>query len=224
MPHPSVWNGIAMKPDCVLWCITDDKAGHVNQIRGLSSALAARLTINVHTLRPSSLAGSLLRWISGRFPAGAGLPDPSLIICAGHTTHLAALAARRARGGRVIVLMKPSLPLSWFDLCIIPEHDRTEPRSNVVLTRGVLNAIAPADHLSEDHGLILIGGPSKDYLWPDQNVVDQVQDIMQRSPARHWTLTTSRRTPASFLPKIEAVDSDRFTVVPGGQTTPAPRP
>ena len=209
-----------MKPDCVLWCITDDRAGHINQIHGLSTALAARLTINTHTLRPPSLAGSLLHWLSRRFPAGAGLPDPSLIICAGHTTLLAALAARRARGGRVIVLMKPSLPLNWFDLCIIPEHDGTGPRSNVVLTRGVLNAITPADHLSEDHGLILIGGPSKGYLWSDQNVVDQVQEIMQRTSARHWTLTTSRRTPESFLPKIEAVQSERLTVVPGGQTTP----
>ena len=72
------------------------------------------------------------------------LPTPDLLLGAGHHTHLSLLAARRIRGGKVVVLMRPSLPPGLFDLCLIPEHDAPPARPNVLATRGALNRIQPA--------------------------------------------------------------------------------
>ncbi len=99
-----------------LWLITDNKPGHRSQLQGLAQAMAARTAIETHWIDTPRARHALLHWLSARFPPGAGLPDPDFILVAGHRTHLAGLAARRARGGRLIALMRPSLPLGCFDL------------------------------------------------------------------------------------------------------------
>jgi len=190
-------------------------------MRGLIRALAEETPVEVHTIRSPSRLRSLLDWARGRFPAGKDLPRPTLILGAGHATHPAVLAARRAFGGRSVVLMKPSLPIHWFDLCLIPEHDGVKPRSNVVLTRGVLNNLKPSSQHADNEGLILIGGPSSHYDWSDARAVEQVREIVRRQPHRHWTLTTSRRTPDSLLPGLQALKAENLTIVPFEQTAPS---
>ncbi|MFN3595388.1 MAG: ELM1/GtrOC1 family putative glycosyltransferase, partial [Thiobacillaceae bacterium] len=121
MPHPT--------PSCLtLWRLIDGKPGHEKQSLGLAQALqrlaAARwYDVRVHGTAFASVRAAL-QWALRRFPAGHGLPAPDLILAAGHATHLPALAARRAYGGRIVVLMRPSLPLALFDLCLIPAHDQ----------------------------------------------------------------------------------------------------
>ncbi len=181
----------------VVWCFTDAKPGHENQSRGLLQALAERHELQVHWLAVGNRASALLNALLGRWPDATGLPDPQLIVGAGHATHLPMLAARRARGGRTILLMKPSLPLSLFDLCIIPEHDRPRPARNVLVSRGVLNTVRPGDKAA-GLGLLLMGGPSAHFHWSDQGVIRQIHALLEANPQRHWQLTTSRRTPASF--------------------------
>jgi mitochondrial fission protein ELM1 len=84
---------------------------------------------------------SLGELVRRRWRATDQYPNPDLIIGAGHATHLPMLIARASRGGRAIVLMRPSLPISSFDLCLIPDVQVKKPQSNVVATYGALNRI-----------------------------------------------------------------------------------
>ena len=77
------------------------------------------------------------------------------------------LAARRARGGRAVVLMSPVLPRRLFDLCVIPEHDRPRPAANVLQTLRSLNRVQAVEPGRHDSGLLLVGGSSLPEGWCD---------------------------------------------------------
>ena len=203
-----------------LWLITDNKPGHRSQLQGLAQALAARTAIETHWIDAPAGRSALWPWLAGRFPPGAGLPDPDLILVAGHRTHLAGLAARRARGGKLIALMRPSLPLGWFDLCVIPQHDRPPARANVIATRGVLNTTRPSPEREIDKGLFLIGGPSRHHGWDTPALLAQIDAILAATPAMRWTLTTSRRTPADTESALLALRERGVDMRPVRDTPP----
>ena len=203
-----------------LWLITDNKPGHRSQLQGLAQALAARTAIETHWIDAPGGLAAFRHWLTGRFPPGAALPDPDFILVAGHRTHLAGLAARRARGGRLIALMRPSLPLRWFDLCVIPQHDRPPARANVIATRGVLNTARPSPEREADKGLFLIGGPSKHHGWDTPGLLAQINAILAATPAMRWTLTTSRRTPADTESALLALRDRGVNVRPVRDTPP----
>ncbi len=203
-----------------LWLITDNKPGHRSQLQGLAQALAARTAVAAHWIDAPSGRSALWQWLAGRFPPGAALPDPDLILVAGHRTHLAGLAARRARGGRLIALMRPSLPLGCFDLCVIPQHDDPPARTNVVATRGVLNTARPSPERAADKGLFLIGGPSRHHGWDTPGLLAQTDAILTATPAMHWTLTTSRRTPVETESALLALRERGVDVRPVRDTPP----
>ena len=203
-----------------LWLITDNKPGHRSQLQGLAQALAARTAIETHWIDAPGGLAAFRHWLTGRFPPGAALPDPDFILVAGHRTHLAGLAARRARGGKLIALMRPSLPLRWFDLCVIPQHDRPPARANVIATRGVLNTARPSPEREADKGLFLIGGPSKHHGWDTPALLAQIDAILAATPAMRWTLTTSRRTPADTESALLALRDRGVNVRPVRDTPP----
>lgn len=206
----------------VIWRLTDGKPGHENQSLGLCHALA-RI---IHIERVDMPVNGRLR---GRFPQGKQRPSPDLIMGAGHRTHLALLAARRAFGGRAIVIMKPSLPRRLFDLCVVPEHDGVSG-DNVFLTRGAMNTITPSgrdvqvgDLSGEDdtsQTLILLGGNSPHCSWQDEAVLEQVCAIVRQQPDEPFVLGDSRRTPADFLDKLVALRLPNLTLVPRRETGP----
>ena len=140
--------------------------------------------------------------IFGRPFRSSSLPNPDLLIGAGHRTHLPLLAGARVRGGRTIVLMKPTLPIRWFDLCIIPAHDHVEPRSNVLTTQGVLNSMVRNLDRKSEKGLFLIGGPSRHYDWNENALFKQIDTIVARESEMIWIATTSRRTPESTAHRL----------------------
>ena len=203
-----------------LWLITDNKPGHRSQLQGLAQALAARTAIETHWIDAPSGRDALWHWLTGRFPPGTALPHPDFILVAGHRTHLAGLAARRARGGKLIALMRPSLPLGWFDLCVIPQHDQPPARANVIATRGVLNTARPSPEREADKGLFLIGGPSKHHGWDTPALLAQIEAILAATPAVRWTLTTSRRTPADTESALLALHERGVDVRPVRDTPP----
>ncbi|OZA23167.1 MAG: hypothetical protein B7X93_12320 [Hydrogenophilales bacterium 17-61-9] len=155
---------------------------------------------------------------SREFAPGNTLPKPDLIVGAGHATHLTLLAARRARGGRAVVLMKPSLPRRWFDLCILPRHDGVAPDAHTFITEGAINRIRPAVARDANQGLILIGGASRHFEWDSDAIQVQIKSILARTPGTQWTLTTSRRTPTDFLDALPS--SANLTVIPHTTTPP----
>jgi mitochondrial fission protein ELM1 len=204
----------------VVWRIHDHKPGHANQTRGLVRALSSLTDAESYDIATPTKWRSWYWWLIGRFPPGCELPKPDLVIGAGHATHVAVLAARRAYGGKAIVLMKPSLPLRLFDLCIVPEHDAVASRSNILFTRGVLNVIEPSSDKHSSRGLILIGGPSASYGWDNDAMIEQVLAAAKGQPALHWTLATSRRTPAGFVTLLSAERPKNLSIVPCDQTRP----
>jgi len=203
-----------------LWLITDNKPGHRSQLQGLAQALAARTAVDTHWIDAPAGRSSLWQWLGGRFPAGADLPAPDLILVAGHRTHLAGLAARRARGGKLVALMRPSLPLGWFDLCVIPQHDKPPARTNVLATRGVLNTAQPHAERKADRGLFLIGGPSRHHGWDSAGLLAQIDAILSATPGMRWTLTTSRRTPAETEAALLTLRERGVDVRPVADTAP----
>jgi mitochondrial fission protein ELM1 len=202
----------------VVWAFTDGKAGHENQTRGLLAAFARYRPVDARWITVPAYASVLSSLMTRRFLPGVGLPPPDLLIGAGHRTHLPLLAARRAHGGRTVVLMKPSLPRAWFDLCVIPEHDGVTG-ANVITTRGALNPVEPGK--KDAHaGLILIGGPSRHHGWSENDVLSQVEKIVASEKGINWKLTTSRRTPSATTARLRALSFRNLTVVPVSETGP----
>ncbi len=182
----------------VLWRFSDGTPGHDAQTLGLARALQARCHVEIHELAVGDRLAAFGAWLAGRYAPGRSLPGPDLLIGAGHATHWHLLAARRAVGGRAVVLMQPSLPNRLFDLCLVPEHDNPRSAANVLVTHGVLNTLEHTRHRAVDRGLILLGGPSPHYRWSDAGVLAQVDALLAARPALRWQVLVSRRTPASI--------------------------
>lgn len=217
----------------IIWRFTDGKPGHENQSAGLVQALRALRPVEAHHIPVPGEIAAFGAWLLGRFPWGRTLPAPDLLIGAGHATHWPLLAARRARGGRAVVLMRPTLPTGCFDLCAVPAHDRPRAAANVLVTRGVLNRVRPGVAKDPRQGLILIGGPSQHHAWSTAGMVEQVRAVVAHDAGRRWVLTTSRRTPADFLDALRrqldtgidsgidsGIDDGRIELVPGETTAP----
>jgi uncharacterized protein len=205
------------RPPLIVWIISDGKPGHVNQSLGLAEALARNVPTEIVTAPALPAWRAWLAWLLKRFPESP-LPSPHLIVGAGHATHATLLAARRARGGRAVVLMKPSLPRRWFDLCILPRHDGVAADARTLVTEGALNRIQPATASDTRQGLLLIGGTSPHFEWHSDAIQVQIKSILARTPGTHWTLATSRRTPADFLAQLPP--HPNLTVVPHTATSP----
>lgn len=198
----------------VIWRVSDGRAGHDTQSTGLQQAMAAIKDCDSHELgvQPASL--NLPNLLLGRFPPGDSLPDPDFIIGAGHGTHLSLLAARRARGGKTVVLMKPTLPLALFDFCLIPSHDLPPRRNNVLVTQGALNCVIPSrDHLSNT-GMILIGGESRHYGWDNEDLLRQIRGITAGLGGVKWEIADSPRTPDSTRLALRGQQSAGLVFVP----------
>lgn len=202
----------------VIWSITDGKPGHRQQIRGLIQALGDELPIEEIEFKAVPTAQALACLASGSYRPGNGCPAPDLIIGAGHATHLNILAARRARGGKTVVLMKPTLPRWLFDLCLIPLHDGVAPSKRVVLTQGALNTMRRSADADPNVGLILLGGISRHYEWHDAEILAGVSRLVESTPQVRWTLTTSPRTPASLLDELQGLAYPNLDVVPFKET------
>jgi uncharacterized protein len=191
----------ALTKSPTIWLLGDGKPGHENQELGLADAISRRMPCEVYRI---SLAGKrrLLHRIQAAKRASTVFPKPDLIVGAGHATHVALWWLARKYQARSIVLMKPSLPMSWFDLCIVPAHDfKTTPtRQNIIVTQGALNRVAPPNSIPRTGGIILIGGPSNTLGWNGDTLLREIIAISARGS---WLLTDSRRTPAGFVQEIK---------------------
>lgn len=205
----------------VVWRLLDGKPGHEHQSQGLVQALQARLALQVIDIQVKNAGQGWLSLLLGQWPAGLDLPAPDLIIGAGHATHAHMLAAKRAYGGKTVCMMQPSLPAELFDVCLIPEHDQYRGFASFIETRGVINHIQPASKLQQtEQVLIMVGGPSKHFEWDELGVVAQVYDLVRKHPDQHYVLTTSRRTPASFILAMQRVRLANLEIVAITDTGP----
>jgi mitochondrial fission protein ELM1 len=182
----------------------DGKPGHLNQLRGLSEALAAKqpddksFWLDVTTL-------SFTERLVARGEQLNSLKSVDVIVAAGHSTHWLTLMLGRKLSAHTVVVMRPSWPLAWFDSVIMPKHDTidTEVVSNVYLTEGAMNVLGHQTHHSSNKGLVLIGGDSKHFSWPSKQVTAQVCAIIDSQPELEWTVTDSRRSPERQLSDVQ---------------------
>jgi len=197
----------------IVWRFIDGRAGHDNQTRGLISALDRITLIQSHDISVPGRFDRAVDWCRGQSSLTHQLPAPDLIVGAGHDTHLPMLTARRQRGGRIVVLMRPTLPARWFDLCIVPEHDGIGVSKRVLVTRGVLNAVQPQAIPDAQVGLILLGGPSAHFHWNEAQLLGQLRKLVDSRKNHRWTIATSRRTPESTCRKLNDVVGPDVTAV-----------
>ena len=140
-----------------------------------------------------------------KFPTSEELPDPDMIIGAGHETHLALLCAKRAHGGKTIIIMRPSIPASCFDFCFIPEHDAPNIADNILTTKGAINCITPSTEQVDNRGLILIGGPSRHFYWDEEYLQQQLNEILTTHTDIQWEISDSSRTPETTRELLSAL-------------------
>lgn len=201
-----------------IWRLLDGTPGHEKQTLGLAQAIDRLMPTTLLDIPLTDSWRGAIDWARGIFPAGADLPPADLILCAGHASHFSGLAARRAHGGRLVVIMQPSLPTFLFDLCLIPRHDRPPARNNVVATRGALNTVRGGGSHDPRQGLILIGGESAHFLWDAGTVQKQIHILIEQTPDVRWRLSNSRRTPPGFLDSLR--ESERLELIPYSHTPP----
>lgn len=210
----------AAVPPLTIWRLTDAKPGHQSQSQGLVNALNRRLHCQSFDIPVSGRLQPMLSWLSATWPAGRDLPLPDLIIGAGHRTHLHMLAAQKVYGGQTVVMMQPSLPLKLFDLCLIPAHDHYRGNGRFLETRGVLNPLRPEGTHRKDQSLIMIGGPSKHCSWDGNSLRSQIVQLCRHNPTVNYCLTTSRRTPADFIPALRQLGLKNLSMTPFAETGP----
>ena len=200
-----------------LWLLGDGKPGHENQSLGLADALARRVPCEVHRVSLAGIRGIVTR-IKTALRTCQDLPSPDLIIGAGHASHFTLLWLTRKHRAKSIVLMRPSLPMGLFDLCIVPAHDFGNGcnRENVIITQGALNRVTPPSNSVRDGKMILIGGPSTSHGWNGEALLKALVEITTDGS---WQLTDSRRTPAGFTDEIRR-KLPGIEVFPHQQTTP----
>lgn len=198
-----------------VWLLGDGKPGHENQSLGLAEALGRRTPCEIHRISLTDSRGLYGR-LKQALAASAELPRPDIIVAAGHATHPALLWLAWKHRARSVVLMRPSLPLVLFDLCIAPSHDfpgAGRVRKNLILTRGAMNRVMPRA-AEKSGGLILIGGPSKTHTWDGPKLLAALTEI---TASGSWQLTDSRRTPAGFIDQIRSHLS-HIEIFPHGET------
>lgn len=181
--------------------VSDGKAGHRSQALGLFQAMQRQQAnatfeeVSIHDLPIFSLINA---FFSSKKSLFKQVPD--FIFGVGSHTHFRVwLLGKIFKKAKTVILMKPNLPIAWFDYAVIPEHDGIPANSRVIVTRGALNPIRNENRHQKARILIALGGSSKRHQWNQEKVLLSVQQIVEHNPNSEIILTTSRRTPAKFI-------------------------
>ena len=190
----------------VIWRFTDGKAGHDKQSLALVESLMNQTKCRLFDFNVQDQRNPILDIIFKNYKLPEGITKPDIAIGAGHKTHLHLLAIKRCFNAKIVVIMKPSIPLIFFDLCIIPKHDGIKNGPNIINTQSSLVKFNSNIKKKENTGLILIGGPSKHYFWDSKTVLEEICKISKKFKFRKLLLSTSRRTPFDFLDQLNELN------------------
>jgi mitochondrial fission protein ELM1 len=190
----------------VIWRFTDGKAGHDKQSLALVDSLMNQTKCRLFDFNVQDQRNPILDIIFKNYKLPEGITKPDIAIGAGHKTHLHLLAIKRCFNAKIVVIMKPSIPLIFFDLCIIPKHDGIKNGPNIINIQSSLVKFNSNLKKKENTGLILIGGPSKHYFWDSKTVLEEICKISKKFKFRKLLLSTSRRTPFDFLDQLNELN------------------
>lgn len=185
-----------------VWRFTDGKAGHEKQTQALVEGLASYRDIKLHDISLSEIHQINRALLFGTWPELTHLEKPDIALGAGHATHLAILAAKRAYQAKAVVVMNPSAPAFLFDAIITPAHDGYSKKGNRIVTP---TALAPSVNSmpQAEKGLILLGGINNHFQWPEQATLQLISQLISKRPKLHWQISNSRRTPHSTTTAVE---------------------
>ncbi|KAA5803767.1 hypothetical protein F1654_08185 [Alkalicaulis satelles] len=197
-----------------VWALTTGEAGMRSQARGLALRTGEAFEEKVFPLPApwSWMPGHLAPFALMRAaPHGLAAPWPDLLITCGRRSVAAALAIRKASGGRtrLVHIQNPQAPLHLFDLVIPMIHDRLEG-PNILPVATALHPFTP-DALAQArnewaHTLkpdarpllgVMVGGPAG-RMELTEGAVDEI--LAAITGFRNQTdgrvrVTPSRRTP-----------------------------
>ena len=218
--------------------ISDGKPGHENQSLGIAERLPdADILLMRHELRESfsevwnrMRSGLILRIspegarrLLGRVYGDSEIErltshQPKAIIAAGTLSAGPCLLAGTLTGAKTCVCMKPSMvPLSRFDLAVVPSHDNPPDSPNILRTLAAPNRVSPsfldeesgkwADELPEGDSPVLswiIGGPSSSAQFDGGHILSGLTATLEWARDKNWRvwLSTARRTPESLEDRI----------------------
>ena len=186
--------------------VSDGKAGHRSQALGLFKAMQRQYTSTVTFQEISIDDLPVATLLSGVFShqVKAIQQVPTYIFGVGSHTHFRVwLLGQVYKQAKTVILMKPSLPVAWFDYSVIPEHDGMAASKKILITQGALNPIIDEGRHQMGRVLIALGGSSKRHQWNAAKVLQAIEQIVQQNPNSEIILTTSRRTPKAFLAELK---------------------
>lgn len=201
-----------MKKVKIIWRLIDGKSGHDKQSLALIENIKSQNKCKVFDINVQSLQNPILSIVFKKYNLAEGLVNPDIAIGAGHTTHLHLLAIKRCFDAKIVVIMKPSLPLKFFDLCVVPEHDGLKSGPNIFTTQTALVSFNSNIKKKEKVGLFLIGGLSKHYFWDTKLIIQQIRIISKIFKFKKLLLTTSRRTPFDFVRSLKALNNHNIEI------------
>lgn len=201
--------------------VSDGKAGHRSQALGLFQAMQ-RQQANATFEEVSINDLPIISLIKALFSSKNSLLQqaPDFIFGVGSHTHFRVwLLGKTFKKAKTVILMKPNLPIAWFDYAVIPEHDGILSNERVIVTRGALNPILNENRHQAGRILIALGGSSKRHQWNHEKVLLSVQKIVECNSNSEIILTTSRRTPAGFIDILKQQSSaKKLQICPVEQT------
>ncbi|MEB3795549.1 MULTISPECIES: mitochondrial fission ELM1 family protein [Acinetobacter] len=202
--------------------VSDGKAGHRSQALGLFQAMQRQQAnatfeeVSIHDLPIFSLINAFFSSKNTLFEQA-----PDFIFGVGSHTHFRVwLLGKIFKKAKTVILMKPNLPIAWFDYAVIPEHDGIPANSRVIVTRGALNPIRNENRHQKARILIALGGSSKRHQWNQEKVLLSIQQIVEHNPNSEIILTTSRRTPAEFIDILRQQSFTKYLQICPVEQTP----
>lgn len=202
--------------------VSDGKAGHRSQALGLFQAMQ-RISgtgqldeIHLEQLPFAQLFKGLFSHQVSQIKQ-----TPDFIFGVGSHTHFRVwLLGKIYPQAKTIILMKPSLPIHWFNYAVVPKHDGIAESAHVIVTQGALSPIVNEHRHEANRILIALGGSSKRHQWNQENVITAIEQIIQRNPHADLVLTTSRRTPEHFLAHLKTQSfASRLNIFPVEETS-----
>ena len=209
-----------MRPLNVVY-YSDGRPGHEKQSRAVLIALERLTPLSVITRTLGETAG-LKRLVQGlqrligiiKDVEASVLPSIDLIIGTGSTTHLPMVGLKLRSRARVVTCMTPDPWLKpWFDLCLVPRHDKPSSGSKNFSTFGPPCLPLRSDRHNSNKGLVLAGGVDvKSHLWNTADFIAQVEILLSKGPDMSWTLCSSGRTPSDAIDGLRDLAAVRDNV------------
>ena len=200
------------------WVLSNGIVGMDNQSLGLAEALGLAVTVKTQYPRAPWKYLPPQLWFAPLTSAGPGSdglapPWPDVVIGTGRLNIPAAIAIKRASGGRAfnIRIQHPHVSFKRFDAIVAPSHDRCQG-PQVIETLGAVNRVSEAGlqqararwepvfaHLPRPLVAVLLGGPNKAFRF-DAGAARAMAERLAalQAAGTGLALTPSRRTGAAL--------------------------